>query len=262
MIKMNISKKLSVIVLAFGLATTPVAPSVCTMAAEQAATDSAAPEENQGLLEITTKTYRKTYKTKDGLVYKKLSFEYPVAAGDSDAANTFNQNYKDIRASWMKSAKKDLKEAEEFVKQIAANNDERYYSDDVTCQITNNDKKYISIFQSGYEYSLGAHGMPYRITRIMDAKTGETVSAAELLGLTSSQLNAKVVKLYLKKYDKTLNTDDFPFYENRSGIKKTLKKIDFNQNQYYLKNGKIRFYTYPYAVGPYAAGFVEVAVKL
>ncbi|KAI4452444.1 hypothetical protein C823_007028 [Eubacterium plexicaudatum ASF492] len=52
------------------------------------------------------------------------------------------------------------------------------------------------------------------------------------------------------------------FYPDRDDVKKALEQIDFNDNRYYLKNGKIRFYADPYAVGPYVSGFIEVAVKL
>ena len=75
--------------------------------------------------------------------------------------------------------------------------------------------------------------------------------------MTKAQLNKKVRSLYLKKFDKTE-----VFYPNRKDVENALEKMDFNQNLSYLKNGKMRFYADPYVLGPYAAGFIEVAIKL
>lgn len=243
---------------------TGTAVPISAMLPDTAVPISAMAPEAAGQLKITMKTYQKEFKTQSGLVYKKISYQYPAAAGSSAAAKALNQFYKSQRTKWIKSAKKDLKEAKELVQDLAKENNsvERCYTDDVTCEVTYLDEDYISIVQLGYEYTLGAHGMPYRITYIFDAETGQKVSAAKLLGMTKQQLNTKVRKLYLNKFDKTKKAGNSPFYESRSEVKKTLESIDFNKNRYYLKDGKVRFYTDPYAVGPYAAGFIEVAVKV
>jgi len=86
------------------------------------------------------------------------------------------------------------------------------------------------------------------------------VSAAKILGLSKKQLNDKVRKLYLKKFDQTVKEENDLFYQDRKEVETTLNRMDFNDNLYYLKNNKIRFYADPYAVGPYASGFIEVAV--
>lgn len=284
----DFGKKLGIPLLAFALVCSSASAAVFAAGAEDAATtgtnetpDAAAPvptdimpepavpisamiPDTAAELEIKMKTYQKEYKTKSGLVYKKISYQYPVAAGSSAAAKTFNQFYKSQRTKWVKSAKKNLKEAKDMVVSLTKENSsvERCYTDDVTCEVMSSDENHICIMQSGYEYTLGAHGMPYRITYIFDAKTGQKVTAAKLLGMTKQQLNTKVRKLFLNKFDKAKKAGSSPFYENRSNVKETLESTDFNQNMYYLKNGKVYFYTYPYAVGPYAAGFIEVAVKL
>ena len=66
----------------------------------------------------------------------------------------------------------------------------------------------------------------------------------------------------LKKFDQTVKEENDLFYQDRKEVETTLNRMDFNDNLYYLKNNKIRFYADPYAVGPYASGFIEVAVKL
>lgn len=213
-------------------------------------------------LEITMETYQHSYKDGDGRVYKEASFEYPVASGDSSAAKAFNKFYKNLLAKWKKETEKVLEEAQETVEAVRQYADDRYYTDHVACEITSSDADYISVLQVGDDYRLGAHGWPYRYTYIFDARTGKKVSAAEVLGLSKAELNAKVRKLYMKEYDKAYGTDEFPFMGNREEVQKILEGTDFNQNMYYLKNGKVRFYVYPYAIGPYAAGFIEVAIKV
>lgn len=271
MIRKEFAKKLGMALLAAQLAAPLTVPVVCAadapasqaMGKEQDVQASdvpgKAPDEGESL-KITTKTYEKEYKTDEGRIYKRISFEYPVAQGDSDAAQAFNKFYKNLRSKWKKEAIKDLEEAREIVQQFEDTS--RFYYDEVVCEITSKDENYISVLQSGYDYQMGAHGMPYRYTYVFDAKTGKKVSAASLLGMSKSQLNKKVRSLYLKKVDKAQESEGYLFDSDRDAVKTVLDGIDFNQNSYYLKNGKVRFYVGPYAIAVYAAGFIEVAVKL
>lgn len=268
----EIAKKLGITMMAFMLALPCAVPVICTAdekepeiaveapVADEAVVSNSETEDSSEGLKLTMKTFKKEYKTEDGLLYKEISFEYPAAEGSSEAAQTLNKFYKNLLSKWKKAAEEDLEDAEELVSE--AEDSSNHYTDQVSCEITCNDKDYISVLQLGYEYTMGAHGMPYRYTYIFDAKTGKKVSAANLLGISKSKLNAKVRNLYLKKYDKTQNAEDYMFYQDKNEVKTTLEKINFNQNLYYLKNGKVRFYVDPYAVGPYASGFIEVAVKL
>ena len=248
-------KRIGACLLAAVLAVPCTAPAVYASAAKQEAAqpvrEDAAERET---LNITRKTYQEEFKTEDGQVYKEISYEYPVAEGSSDAAKAFNKFYKNLRTKWIAAAKEDLEEAKEAV---LATESDAHYADEVTCEITSSDDKYICVLQSGYAYSMGAHGTPYRFSYIFDASTGKKVSAASILGMTKAQLNKKVRSLYLKKFDKTE-----VFYLNRKDVENALEKMDFNQNLSYLKNGKMRFYADPYVLGPYAAGFIEVAIKL
>ncbi len=270
----ELAKKLSLIMLGGMLALPCITPAVCmadngpkaAQATEAKEEDPSAgipeTEENEQstTLKLSMQTYEKQYKTEEGSVYKEVSFAYPVAEGNSKAAQTLNKFYKNLLTKWKKTATEDLKEAEEMAKQTESA--DNYYSDQVTCKITSKDDTYISVLQTGYDYTMGAHGMPYRYSYIFDAQTGKKVSAAKILGLSKKQLNDKVRKLYLKKFDQTVKEENDLFYQDRKEVETTLNRMDFNDNLYYLKNNKIRFYADPYAVGPYASGFIEVAVKL
>ena len=75
---------------------------------------------------------------------------------------------------------------------------------------------------SGYTYEGGAHGNPYRSCLTFDSETGKKLTAANVFGISKKQLNDKVHKLYLAKFDK----ND------------------------------------PYALGPYAAGYIQVSAVI
>lgn len=270
--KKDIAKKCGIVVLTLALAASgTVLPAASVYATQTAAetqtqtdaepktaeTQTQSKTEEQEGLQISMQTYKYEFQTKDGIVYKKISFEYPKAEGDSEAADAFNTFYRKLFSKWKKETKNNLKDAKEIVLQRETD-DGVCYGDDVSCEVTYNGGDYISILQSGYDYQMGAHGMPYRYAYIFDAKTGKKVSAAGILGLSKKQLNEKVRKLYLKKYKKTPEM----FLGKAEDVQKAVESIDFNQNACYIKNGKVRFYVDPYAIAPYAAGFVETAVKM
>ncbi len=258
----QITKRIGIAVLTLGLAVSGAAPSAnAAFAASQAAARAESTENTDSKkaaegFSITKKTFQYDYKTKDGKTYKSISFTYPSASGSRAAVKKFNQFYENMLKEWKKQTKKDLAEAKELVSQ---REDGACYGDDVACSVTANTKDYVSILEQGYVYTLGAHGLPYRYSNIFDPKTGSELTAAKLLGISKQKVNDKVRSLYLQKYDKTKGEE---FLGSRAEVKKVLDQIDFNEDHYYVKNGKLRFYVEPYAVGPYAAGYIEVAIKL
>lgn len=216
---------------------------------------------------VADKKYEKSYALENGTVFYELTYAYPVITDKSDAAKKINSALTSQRKNWVKEAvgaePTYREEMESYLKDFP--NDDRVwkYSDEVTYEVTNNDGKYFSVLMSGYIYTGGAHGMPYRICATFDAKTGEKLSAAKILGTTKSKLNAKVKKLYLKKLEK--EGDEAGFYGDDTEAGRTakdvleegLKTLNFNSS-FYMKKGKLVFYVDPYALGPYAAGFIEV----
>ena len=138
--KQTYLNKTGIILMAFILS---VSPAVMNTSAAATTPGDSAPvtsSETGTSLKLSKKTYEKKFQTKKGLVYKTISYEYPVAEGDSDTADAFNQFYDTLRTSWIKSARKNLEEAKKTVKDLKGSGDDRYYADKVTCKITRNDK--------------------------------------------------------------------------------------------------------------------------
>ena len=62
------------------------------------------------------------------------------------------------------------------------------YSYGAGYEVTFMNEKYLSILANGYEYSGGAHGMPYRTNLIFNLETGEKVSGDTLFALSDEQV--------------------------------------------------------------------------
>lgn len=211
-------------------------------------------------LQVTFKKSSKQYTLKNGKAYMNLSYRLPQVAGDSKAARAINDFYRKEKLQWINGHNKDKKVASSDCK----NGGHAWFDQIMKCQVSFHDS-YINIYQEGYYYTGGAHGMPYRISHIFLVATGQQVTAAQILGMTNQQVNAKVRGKYIKRYNKTKGTNKCPFFcfDNGKWFKKELKKIDFvGDERYYLKKGKLVFYADPYMLGSYAGGFIEVSVRV
>lgn len=221
-------------------------------------------QEQTEALKISPKTYKHNFKTKQGVVYAKLSYQYPAADGDSLAADTFNNFYRKQKKNWIANAKKELRYAKQDAGDIEKNK-RPCNSDEVTCSFVQTEQ-YISVVQPGYYHISGAaHGMPYRISYLFQADTGKKISAAKILGITKKALNNRVSKMFMEQYNKQKGSEESLFYDTHfipaKEIKKSLKKMDFN-DRCYLENNKLHFYADPYSLGPYSSGFIEVTIKI
>lgn len=221
-----------------------------------------------GGFEVNDIQYEETYKLDDGKVYMEVKGTFPEITAETEAAEKIKQELEKTKTDWVKQSEKKAADAkadfDHWAKDANFPVPAWNYSDEITYKVTNNDEKYFSVLMSGYDYTGGAHGMPYRIALTFNAKTGEKLTAAKLFQTTKKKLNAKVRKLYLKKYDKVnknKNEDNVFYGEGASGrkvLQTALKPMNFNES-FYVKNGKAVFYVYPYELGPYAAGFIEVS---
>lgn len=215
-------------------------------------------------------SYSREYKLDDGTVYFSMSGEFPMIKEDSKEADKINQALKKEKNRLIHQYDKDLPDIREqyktkleFTKEDGT--DDAYvqipYGDGILCKVTANNENYFSVMLSGYLYEGGVHGMPYRSCLTFDSKTGKKLTAANLFGLSKKQLNNKVHKLYLAKFDKNNLNDGF-YRVTRKKFKEDIKTMNFNMNYYVKNNGKAVFYAEPYALGPYAAGYIQVSTTI
>lgn len=103
-----------------------------------------------------------------------------------------------------------------------------------------NDHRYLSILQSIYTYSGGAHGTTIRYSLTLDKKTGAPVVLSDLFDSEA--------------YLYTLN--DYASQQNKDIYLYEPVKIT-GQESFYLTDNELVIYYQQYEVAPYAAGFVE-----
>ncbi len=202
------------------------------------------PERKYNDLVVEEKTYTKSYK--EGM---NVTYTYPVVRGNSKAAKTINKFYKKKKKEWISQNEKYLE---------PASVEETTYYDTVDFVILYQDDTYIDVMQYGYHYLGGGHGNPYRINYIFSVKTGERLTATNILGKTKKEINQHIRERYLEYYNKVKDTDENPFMELNL-IKDDLDSDWVGENFYYLSTeGQLIFFAPPYRLGSFAAGFIEV----
>lgn len=115
------------------------------------------------------------------------------------------------------------------------------------------DGTYMSFVQQNYDYSGGAHGMPYWNGYVFDVQTGNQ------LGLTDIVLDDEIqIKELVTQYFTEMYNEDPDMYWD-SAVDTVFEYTTLN-SQFYLNEEGIVFYFGPYDLASYAAGFQEIVV--
>lgn len=116
------------------------------------------------------------------------------------------------------------------------------------------DGQYLCAGTSGYEYTGGAHGMPFRQFGVYDRQTGTQLTLRDLISNTEEELK-DIVSPYFRKPAEAGAT----FYGPDEVVQTVWDRTTFDSD-FYLSDGGLVFYYTPYDLGPYAAGFLEVTI--
>lgn len=217
---------------------------VCTQAAKK--TES---------VKVTKKTYEKEYKDGDGKIVLTAKFEQPILSGSTKAVKKINKIYEEFLNTYKADIKGNLKYAKEDKKWKEEEGlDFVPYSNDVTMEVTYNKNGILCILLSGYEYTGGAHGMPYRVPHTFDLNTGKELMYDDLLKGTDKEINKRIEKVFLKVIKK--NPDAF-FEEAERSVRETAGK----DLPFYLSKTGMVFFRGPYDLGPYASGYTEAKIS-
>lgn len=114
-------------------------------------------------------------------------------------------------------------------------------------------ERFISYTQQEYEYSGGAHGMPYWIPHTFDLHTGEELGLSFFVANEEEEFKDIVTEQFIKMYD----VEPEWYWDNAVEIVR--ESVDF-ESPFYLKQEGLVIYFGPYELAPYAAGFVEIVV--
>lgn len=117
---------------------------------------------------------------------------------------------------------------------------------------------YLQIYENSDWYGGGAHGMPSQDYMLFDLSTGEIVSLGDLYAGTQEELDEIVYQKTLEKYKDEPEyffeyTED-ELYENACG-----KFLLTDTNVEYTEDAIVLYYM-PYDMGPFASGFIDIAI--
>lgn len=115
------------------------------------------------------------------------------------------------------------------------------------------DGRYLSFTQENYDYTGGAHGMPYWICYTFDLETGNELMLSDIVAEDEETLKEIVTRYFTEIYNE--NPDEY--WDDAVEVVNENTSL---QSPFYLSNDGIVFYYGPYELAPYAGGFKEVVV--
>lgn len=221
---------------------------------EESVFDLENPVSDENYTAITAYVAKKTMTTKAGLSHADVVITMPQLVMRSVEAGKINAALLDY---YTNEFEKGLKGAEENIgyQEDASQEEEPYYYDysyEMGYEITYLGDKYLSILAVGYEYTGGAHGMPYQTALIFNLETGEKVSGETLFDVSDEDRKQLEIEAYKELFEKSGEGEYWP--DALSVVEES------EESEYYLTEQGVTFYYYPYALAPYASGFVEVTV--
>lgn len=226
---------------------------------EASAGDSASSAEGQIQLEnpqpdadataLMAYTFEKEYKDDNGNVFGKVTFTIPQLTLRSVTAGTINQeilqNF-EARLEWADETAEPLEDWDD--------SESLQYTMETGYRMTYVDNDRISILLEGYEYTGGAHGMPFREALIYDLGSGERLYAEDLFDVSEEEFAA----LFNEAYEKLINASPDTYWVDAMDYVK--EEANFSNQAFYLTDEGVTFYFDPYILAAYAEGYIEVTI--
>lgn len=239
---MKVKKSIQTLSIAALLGFTSTFCPVTAFASDTAITTQAKSETNY----VRIKTETNNHYFYDNTMKEISSFVYhmPVLDSSSYPAKKINSHYKRNYNYHLKLHKKVVKEA----------NDEYMTGDELTYDITFQNKRYLSILQEGYLYLGGAHGSPYYIPTTFDLRTGNPITLKSILTVSDTELN----KMITDAFSKVIKDEGMDMF-NEDALKTVKSTAGFSSPFYLTKEG-ITFYYKPYDLACYARGSVTATL--
>lgn len=200
---------------------------------------------------------KKVLESENGLSKAEITVTMPQLTMRSVTAEKINEQLLDFYRSAFEYGISAGEQDVGFQEESGESADEDFHYDytyEEGYQITFLNEQYLSILANGYEYAGGAHGMPFRTPLIFDLETGEQVKGKSLFAVSEEQFG----EIKLEAYKELIEQSEEGTY-GEDALSIVEKTIDFDSGYYLTENG-VTFYYDPYALAPYAAGYVEVTV--
>lgn len=110
-----------------------------------------------------------------------------------------------------------------------------------------------SIIIEGYQYTGGAHGLPFYKTFVFDKKSGDLISLEDIFTVNADKYLAELSAQAIAQFNEELGDSFFAEGADPNPSNWTL---------WYINGEELTFIFPPYQVGPYAAGKLELVLPL
>lgn len=192
--------------------------------------------------------FKKDYPSDGAEVLGSLEFKIPQLTMRSAGAGKINEDI-------LKYFEERLDEMDETAEGLSGGEDmTEPYTLEIGYEMTYLDENRICLLLSGYEYSGGAHGMPFRKALIYDLKSGEELEAEDLFDVSEDEFGAAFTAAFEARMAEA--PDDY-WADAMDYVK---EGASFDNEDFYLTESGTVFYFEPYVLAAYVFGYIEAEV--
>lgn len=193
--------------------------------------------------------FEKEYTDQNKKVYGKTTYTIPQLAMRSMEAGMINQDI----LSWFEDS---LAYADQAAKALDGleDSDALQYTLDVQYSLTYLDETKICLLLSGYEYSGGAHGMPFRTALIYDLNSGQKIETEDLFDVTEEDFST----LFTEAFSDLIAESPGDYWADAMDY--VHEEASLENENYYLTETGVTFYFEPYVLAAYAYGYIEAEI--
>lgn len=194
--------------------------------------------------------YDKTYIEDDKeIMYVEL--EFPIILGDSPNYKLINQTIDSVRETYMN-------EINRMVEEATAYKDEEYFIPSgygISYSVPYNNNGIVCIVLDGYTYGGGAHGFPLRKTLTFDLAKGTQMKLSDLISADTKAF----AELITEEFQRMYNEAPEEYWEDAPNVVRE-DALNMDNLNYYITEDSICIYYFPYDLGSYARGFVDIII--
>lgn len=189
--------------------------------------------------------------TEDEKEYMFTEFVLPVLIGENPAYEAINHTFENAREDYMI-------EVSRMAEDARLNMNEEYFipsSFGIAYSVVYNNNGILCILLTGHTYAGGAHGFPLQETFTFDLATGNRLELSDLISADDKAFAQLVVDEFQRMY----NEAPEEYWEDSLDLVKE-NASDIDGLRYFITNDSICIYYFPYDLGSYARGFVDIII--
>ncbi len=120
---------------------------------------------------------------------------------------------------------------------------------------------YVAIYFGGYDYSGGAHGYPYLEQLVFDLNTGSRLDILSMYPGSEDELRDLIATKTVEDYNNRAEDNNPYFGGDENSVYEDAYDCCIGGSTIFVEEDGIIVNYYPYNMGPYAAGFIDVFVS-